>query len=223
MTEQKDDLITLEEYIQFNDWATENIGMPSIILMENTGRSVAEEIKKRYFDVEEKKYDSIIFFCGVGNNGGQGLVAARHLAMNGIKVFVYIVGGVSNFSIDTELNFRILRKIGVDICPLLSEKELSKIKISDRTLIVDAIFGIDTEGDIVGFERKVIDKINKTKQEVVSIDIPSGLNYIDNFGVVVKSSLTITILAYKKIFEEERSKDCLGDVVVVDMGINLID
>jgi NAD(P)H-hydrate epimerase len=189
--------------------------------MENAGRSVADEIYKRYF-YKRKNFNNVIFFCGVKNNGGQGLVAARHLAIKGINISVYIVGGVSNFTIDTELNFRILRKMGLKIYPLLSDKELSKIKISNNALLVDAIFGLDIDYDIVGFEKKVIDKINKSKQEVVSIDIPSGLNYIENFGIYVKTNLTITFTALKKIFLEEKFKNLLGEIVVVSVGIDFL-
>ena len=168
---------TVDDCKQFYEWATEVLGIPSIILMENAGRAVADEIYKNYFTEKKGFFNSVTFFCGIGNNGGDGLVAARHLFVKGVDVKVYIIGGVSGFTMDTELNFRILRKLGVNAFPLLSEKDLSKAKILEHSLIVDAIFGTGVDRDIIGFERKVIDKINKAKKEVVSIDVPSGLKY----------------------------------------------
>ena len=215
---------TVEDCKQFHEWATEVLGIPSIILMENAGKAVADEIYKHYFE-DKKGFNSVTFFCGIGNNGGDGLVAARHLFIRGIDVKVYIIGGVSGFSIDTELNFRILRKLGVNAFPLLSEKDLSKVKILDHSLLVDAIFGTGVDRDIIGFERKVIDKINKSKKEVVSIDVPSGLNIDDgtDWGVCIKANRTITMIAPKKAFEMEEVQETVGDVEVVDIGVNIVD
>lgn len=215
---------TVDDCKQFHEWATEVLGIPSIILMENAGRSVADEIYERYFK-NKSLFNSITFFCGVGNNGGDGLVAARHLFIKGINVKVYIVGGVSQFSIDTELNFRILRKLGVNAFPLLSEKDLSKVKILDNTLVVDAIFGTGINRDIIGFERKVIDKINKSKKDVVSIDVPSGFNIDDgnDWGCAIKSKLTISILTSKKAFDFEKSKDVCGEIKIVSIGVDIIE
>ena len=215
-------LLTKEDYINYFEFFTDTIGFPSIILMENIGRSIAEKIKSKYFDNKKHPLRDLIFFCGYGENGGYGLVAARHLA-NALNtnITVYIVGGVSNFLPDTELNFRILKKLNiVDIFPILSEKDLSKIKLHEDALIVDAIFGIESEVDMVGFERKVIDKINRLKKEVISIDIPSGLNYTDNFGIIIKSSYTLSILGNKQIFKNKEIENFLGEVDIVDVGVS---
>jgi NAD(P)H-hydrate epimerase len=213
---------TIDDCKEFDEWAIEVVGIPSIILMENAGHAVADEIYKSYFS-EKGTYNSVTFFCGVGHNGGDGLVAARHLFVKGVNVKVYIVGGVSGFSIDTELNFRILRKLGVYAFPLLSDKDLSKAKIPENSLIVDAIFGTGIDRDIIGFERKVIDRINKEENEVVSIDSPSGFNLDDgsDWGICVKANKTITFVATKKAFEMETSQDIIGDVEVVDIGISV--
>lgn len=215
-------LLTKEDYINYFELFTETIGFPSIILMENIGRSIAEKIKSRYFDNKKYPNRDLVFFCGYGNNGGYGLVVARHLAnVLNTNITIYIVGGISNFLSDTELNFRILKKLNiVNIFPLLSEKDLSKIKLHEDALIVDAIFGIDSEVDIISFERKVIDKINRLKKEVVSIDIPSGLNYTDNFGIIIKASYTLSILGNKQIFKNKEIERFLGDVDIIDVGVN---
>jgi NAD(P)H-hydrate epimerase len=215
---------TAEDCKQFHEWATEVLGIPSIILMENAGRAVADEIYKNYF-AEKKGFNSVTFFCGIGNNGGDGLVAARHLFIRGVDVKVYIIGGVSGFSIDTELNFRILRKLGINAFPLLSEKDLSKAKILEHSLLVDAIFGTGVDRDIIGFERKVIDKINKAKKEVVSIDVPSGLNIDEgtDWGVCIKANRTITMIAPKKAFEMEEVQEFIGELDVVDIGVNIVE
>ncbi len=215
---------TSEDCKQFDHWATEIIGIPSIVLMENAGSAVANEIYNTYFSTKTE-YDGVFFFCGTGNNGGDGLVAARHLFVKGVEVEVYIVGGVSNFTIDTELNFRILRKLGVEAYPLLSEKDLMKVKIPEKFLLVDAIFGTGINRDIIGLERKAIDKINKAKKTIISLDAPSGLNVNDGseWGVCVKANHTISIASYKKAFELDETKTLTGEISTVDIGINVTE
>ena len=213
--------LTVEDVKGFDEWAVDIIGMPSIILMENAGKSVADEIYSTYFS-KDKGYEGVTFFCGTGNNGGDGLVAARHLFVKGVNVNVFIVGGVSNFGTDTELNFRILRKIGVNAFPLLADRDLAKVKIPENHIVVDAIFGVGVNRPIIGFHRRAIDKLNALKNMIISIDIPSGFNADNgnNWGACVKANRTITMIGPKKGFEADNAFDFTGKIVVSELGID---
>ena len=213
--------LTIEDVKDFDEWAVDMIGLPSIILMENAGKSVADEVYRQYFE-KDKGFTGVAIFCGTGHNGGDGLVAARHLFVKGVTASVYIIGGVSKFSLDTELNFRILRKLGVTAHPLLSDRDLTKTKINEHYIVIDAIFGVGVDRPIIGFFRKAIDKINDLKNPVIAVDIPSGFNADDgsHWGISVKATRTITMIGEKKGFETAGASDYLGRITVVELGID---
>ncbi|MFC1566949.1 NAD(P)H-hydrate epimerase [bacterium] len=212
-------ILSANEMKVFDDWAINNLGIPGMILMENAGREVAEYIYKNYF-TKKSSYEQVTIFCGLGNNGGDGLVAARHLLIRGVKVRVYIVGGVSGLSADAELNFRILRKIGMVVTPILTEKEIGKIKLGKKDIVIDGIFGIGLNREIDGINKEIIDHINLVAAPVISIDVPSGLNANsgDDWGTCIKASTTITFSFLKKGFFLKRGKEVSGKVEVVDIG-----
>ncbi len=137
-----------------------------------------------------------------------------------IKVRVFLIGGVSGLTADAELNFRILRNIGLLIVPILTEKDLSKVKIGNSTVVVDALFGIGLNRELYGIHKEVIEFMNVTKAPVVSIDVPSGFNANtgDDWGTCVKAKKTITFTFPKKGFYQKRAKGVIGEIITVDIG-----
>ena len=108
---------------QIDKLATKKFAIPSLILMENAGRSVAEEAKKML----KSKFAPTLIFCGYGNNGGDGFVAARHLTNNGYKVKVFLIGPKKKMSNDTSLNLKIINKMKVKIKKVSNERQLKEI------------------------------------------------------------------------------------------------
>ena len=159
--------ISVKEAQAFDRYAQEKLGIPSIILMENAGRSVAEEAIKMV-----RTRTKIVVVCGVGNNGGDGLVAARHLVNAGKKVEVYIIGKTSKLKADPKINFNILKKMGIRV-----KKASEGIRGGRREgIIIDALFGIGLKSEVREPYASVINLMNKSKKPILSVDVPSGLD-----------------------------------------------
>ncbi|MFH1541705.1 MAG: NAD(P)H-hydrate epimerase [bacterium] len=197
---------TRSEAQAFDCQAQEKLGLSSLILMENAGRSVAE--------IAITMGKSFAVVCGVGNNGGDGLVAARHLLNAGCKVQVFLIGDPQKLKPDPKINYSILQKMGQKI-----ETDLPQQIEAD--LIVDAIFGIGLETEVRASEQQIIRAINKSGKPVLAVDIPSGLD-VDTgevLGVAIKATKTVTFLAPKIGFALAQGPEYCGEVIVRDIGI----
>ncbi|MEE8637637.1 MAG: NAD(P)H-hydrate epimerase, partial [Candidatus Margulisiibacteriota bacterium] len=182
--------ISVAQAKKFDRLAQEKLGIPSLILMENAGRGVAEEAIKM---LRSRKRVAIV--CGVGNNGGDGLVSARHLLNAGINVKVYLIGKASKLKPDPGTNLNILKRMKQKIVKLRSAKDLRDMRKSD--LIIDAIFGIGLKSNVRSPMSEVIDIMNKSKRPLLSVDVPSGLDADTGkvLGVAVRARRTVTFVA----------------------------
>ena len=208
--------LSVAEAKAFDRTAQEELGIPSLILMENAGRSVAEEAIKM---LGGKKRVAVV--CGVGNNGGDGLVAARQLLNAGKRVEVYLVGKVSKLKSDPKTNLGILRKMKQRISLARSVKELRDIKKAD--LIIDAIFGIGLKAEVRKPLLDIIRFLNQSQKPILSVDVPSGLEADTGrvLGMAVKARKTVTFVASKKGFFRGDGPEYCGRIVVRDIGITL--
>ena len=214
----------------------EDIGIASIILMENAGRSVSEAAIDTLGDATGKK---IAVFCGIGNNGGDGFVAARYLARQGITVNIYIVGEKKRINRDPLVNLRILEKMGVrveevlDSAPLalrsnnksrdiLQAREASREgRYRDVDLIIDAIFGVGLKGEVKEPVRSIIRHLNETRIPIISVDVPSGLDADTGevLGETIRAKKTVTMQYPKKGFNLNKGPGYCGEITPVDIGI----
>jgi len=189
-----------------------DIGVPSIVLMENAGRGVNDIALDMLGGGARKK---VAIFCGSGNNGGDGFVAARYLVRQGIEVDVHIIGQKSRIKNDSKINLEILKKLGVE-----AEEFLSSAKVH-CDLIIDAIFGIGLKGEVRGAAKDIIKNLNGYGIPILSVDVPSGLDADTGevLGDAVKAKKTVTMQFPKKGFYINKGPEHTGDVVVVDVGI----
>jgi NAD(P)H-hydrate epimerase len=198
--------------------ASTQFGIPALILMENAGRSVADEAE----DMFKHKTSQITVFCGYGNNGGDGFVAARHLVNRGYKVKIYLVGRPKDMNSETRINFDILNRMCVKASKI-HIKQLSSIRraFNKTQLIIDAIFGIGIKGNLDDFYCKLIQMINDSKVPVLAIDIPSGLNADKGTAspIAIKAKKTATMGLIKKGFLNPSAKKFTGKVVVIDISL----
>ncbi len=196
-------VVTRNEMRECDRVAIEDFGIPSIVLMENAGRSVVEEIEKKYGALDGKRF---LIFCGKGNNGGDGLVVARHLYNRGSQVNLVLLDKPSDFKGDGLINYKICKSIaqkGKSRNPLVI-REFQNIKtlkkIDNLDFIVDAIFGTGFTGIVDPKVKEVVDFINSVNVPKIAIDIPSGVN-ADNgdvANIAVNSDLVVT-MGLKKI------------------------
>lgn len=212
--------VTVRQIQELDKIAIERCGIPSLVLMENAGRAVAEEVKK---SLRGKEKPRVCIVCGVGNNAGDGFVAARHLINAGIGVKILLVGKGQQLKHDAAVNYRILKKIKCPVKEVRAGRDPSRQDVARADVVVDAIFGVGLNREITGYFRGAIEAINRGSKYVVAVDIPSGLDGTTGaiYGVCVKADKTVTFTCPKKGFFTDRGPRQTGKVVVVDIGIPL--
>src|SRR6476620_5781433 len=174
----------------------EEIGIPSLVLMENAGRQVVAAMEAVHGDLQEHQ---VAVLCGRGNNGGDGFVVARTLLQRGVDVSVFVLGAIADIRGDARINLEILGRLGLTTVEIADSQawELHFSEVSDCTLIVDAIFGTGLNTPLSGLIESVVADVNASGIPVVSIDIPSGLSAdsADAIGPSIHAGLTVTLAA----------------------------
>ncbi|MBM3777234.1 MAG: NAD(P)H-hydrate dehydratase [Acidimicrobiia bacterium] len=198
----------------------EDIGIPSIVLMENAGRQVVAAIEAAFEPALEGR---VAVLCGRGNNGGDGFVAARTLAQRGVDVAVFVVGSIEDIAGDARTFLDVLGAIGVTVVEVADEQawELHFSEISQCRLIVDALLGTGLSRPLGGLLETVVADLNAAGIPVVSIDLPSGLDANTSYvqGACVDAALTVALAAPKVPLVLPPAESFAGDVVVADIGI----
>ncbi len=198
----------------------EDIGIPSLVLMENAGRQVVAAIEAAY---EARLEGRVAVLCGRGNNGGDGFVVARTLAQRGIEASVFVVGALAEVRGDARTNLDILGRLGITVVEVNDEQtwELHFSEISQCTLIVDAIFGTGLTSGLSGMMDTVVADVNAAGIPIVSIDLPSGLSADTPHlvGACIDASMTVTLGAPKLPLVLLPGEAHAGDVVIADIGI----
>ncbi len=210
--------VTVKEIQKLDKNAIQKVGISSLVLMENAGRSIAQEILKR-LKGQQKKVVCVV--CGLGNNAGDGFVAARHLLSAGIKTKIFLIGRESDLKNDAAVNCQILKKAGVPIFSVMQWDGILKRNLSQADVVVDAIFGVGLNRDIEEPFKSIIVKINQAAKNIVSADVPSGLDGTTGeiYGVCVKADVTVTFSFAKKGFFKNEGPKHVGKIVVADIGI----
>jgi hydroxyethylthiazole kinase-like uncharacterized protein yjeF len=198
----------------------EEIGIPSLVLMENAGRQVVAAMEAMYTDLLERH---VAVLCGRGSNGGDGFVVARTLVQRGVEVSVFLIGGVAEVKGDARTNLEILGRLGLSVVEIADSQawELHFSEISDCTLIVDAIFGIGINAPLTGLMETVVADVNGSGIPIVSIDLPSGLSADspEPLGDSIEASMTVTLAAPKISLVLPPAERRAGDIVIADIGI----
>ncbi len=211
--------LSREEIRGLDCCAIETVGVPGVVLMENAGRNAAGEIEKF---LQAAAGRSIAIVAGAGNNGGDGFVIARHLAMRAANVVTFLVVAPEKVSGDAKINLDILNGLGHDVREAVGS-QLAALAESLRAfdLIVDAVGGTGIRGALKGHLATAVEQINAAARPVVAVDIPTGLDCDTGQapGPVIRAEMTVTMLARKKGFDADGAEDYTGEVRVVDIGI----
>jgi NAD(P)H-hydrate epimerase len=198
----------------------QDIGIASLVLMENAGRQAVAAIESLYPDLAER---SIAIVCGKGNNGGDGFVIARTLQQRGFDVSVFVIGSAAEIKGDARVNLEILSRIGQDVVEVADETawELHGAEVTSHDLIVDAIFGTGLATPLSGFHQTVVADINDAGVPIVAIDLPSGMSAdtADVIGDCVDATVTVTLGAPKLPLVLPPAEMKAGEVVIADIGI----
>src|SRR5918996_2497843 len=198
----------------------EDIGIPSLVLMENAGRQAVAAMEAAFEDLASSRVGVL---CGRGNNGGDGFVVARTLAQRGVDAAVFVIGSLADVRGDARINLDILGRLGVTVVEIGDEQtwELHFSEISQCALIVDAIFGTGLKAGLGGMMETVVADVNASGIPIISIDLPSGLSADTPhlIGDCIDASMTVTLAAPKLPLVLPPAEAHAGDVVIADIGI----
>ena len=193
-------------------------GIPSVVLMERAALGVSAFLRKHAEHNNKKTGIKVVCVCGSGNNGADGLAAARQLNENGIEVHVVLVG-TSQGTDEYRLQKSIVSNLGIDC----AEYD-GNIDFSEYDYIIDAIFGIGLSRIIEGRYAQVIADINKAGEnpytKIIAVDIPSGIS-ADNgqiMGIAVKADYTVTFGYNKTGIMFYPGASYSGSVEVINAG-----
>src|SRR5258708_30016482 len=197
-----------------------DIGLPSIVLMENAGRQAVAAMEAAFEDVATSKVGVL---WGRGSNGGDGFVVAGTLAQRGIEAMVFLLGSVGDVRGDARTNLEILGRVGLTVVEITTaqEWELHFSEISECDLIVDAIVGTGFHGPLSGMLETAVADLNGLGVPVVAIDLPTGVSADSHEveGEAIEASMTVTLAAPKIPLILPPADAYGGDLVIADIGI----
>ena len=209
----------MAEYVlfpqQMKEWETALIqsGVSSLVLMENAGKNAAQII------AEAQPGKRCVLFCGVGNNGGDGLCIARHLLIKGFVPTVVLLGNLEHMTPDARTNWEAARCLSINL--LYGKDALPELPEAD--FYVDALFGTGLRREIGGVFREAVAYMNGTQKPVYAVDIPSGIDARGRvLGCAVTARQTITFQFLKTSHLLYPGREYAGEVTVVDIGLPVL-
>lgn len=165
-------IVKREEMQALDAYSIEEIGIPSMVLMERAAMAVAEVILDHTAEWNQSRPPRVLIVTESGNNGGDGLAAARMLSEQGCQVQVYQVGGVKKESPQYQQQKRILEQSGISVEYGITEEIMQEWKKISYDVIVDAVFGVGLHREILSPQREVIEVLNQLGGLKCAVDIP---------------------------------------------------
>lgn len=227
-------VVTAAQMQEIDRRASAEHGISAEALMENAGRAVAEETLS-YLESELRRAPAECFVlaaCGRGNNGGDGLAAARHLKEKGVPVQAWIAapkrdlsrrggrptsGGYGEL---VRLNLDRARQAGVEV--LTADEDLERMagECLRASVLIDALLGTGSQGKPLGTVQKMIQAMMKSKRPILAVDIPSGINADTGYhsGVFIQAAWTFTLGLPKAGLMATHAKRYVGELKVIDIG-----
>lgn len=212
-------VVTGKEMAAIDKKAIEEWNIPELILMENAGLRVVEEIKECFSDLAQLK---VIIIAGKGNNGGDGLVIARHLVNQGADVKIFTLGK-KNYKGAALVNYELAQKLPIKWQSIENENNLHLLRLSLHytDLVIDALFGTGFRGSVQGLAQRVIEIINESDCPTLAVDIPSGLDADTGkvTGPCMMADTTVTFQLPKIGLIVQPGCNFVGKLKVVDISI----
>jgi NAD(P)H-hydrate epimerase len=209
--------LTREQVRAFDKHAVEQLGIPAAVLMENAGRGAATILQSLGI------HGLVVLCCGKGNNGGDGLVMARHLANAGIDVLTLLFARPEELSPDAAIQWNIVRKIGMatQLWPQPLDEMNLAATLARADWVVDALLGTGLIGPVRPPFDRVIALINANPAKALAVDIPTGLDADtgEPVGPTIRADHTVTFVAAKVGFRSPTAAPFIGRVHVADIGI----
>jgi len=211
-------IVTAEEMKKLDRKATTDYAIPSLLLMENAARGLVDQIEKRLGCAAGKR---VVILAGRGNNGGDGIAAARHLRMRGARVIVYLLSPIEKVAGDAKSSLDIWMQTGgvLHVVGSFRWNHLTQ-ELSESDWVIDALLGTGLSHPVEGDYAKAITLINRAGRTVVSVDIPSGISADTGelLGFAVKADYTFTMALPKWGHFLQEGLEHRGELAVIDIG-----
>ena len=209
-------IFSAEEIRLWDQYTIEHEPILSIDLMERAAAKCANWLLQQYPDAV-----SFVILCGKGNNGGDGLAIARILMENKYPVSIYILEFGHKGTEDFQTNLARLNKLSNhDIHFIQTAKNFPHLQ--QGQIIIDALFGSGLNRNLEGFTADLVQHINNGGNEIISIDIPSGL-FVDRSSkdaISIHADHTLSFQCYKPAFLFAENEESVGEIHILDIGLH---
>ena len=189
-------VLTAEQMQEADRRTIEEVGVPSIVLMENAGRQIVSAMHATIGDLENRR---VGILCGRGNNGGDGFVVARLLSQQGLTVRVFLLGRAEDVVGDAGTNLHVAESLGLSIVEVADRDgwDGARSGVDECDVLVDAMFGTGLNRPLDDLSSTVVADLNALDVPVVAIDLPSGLSAdrTEPIGEAVEADVTVTLAA----------------------------
>ena len=194
--------------------AVARLGVASVVLMENAGLGATLALVERFGD----RIGHVVVACGPGQNGGDGWVVARQLALRGVEVVAVLIGDEARVKGDAAVNLAAARAGGI---PVAVGTAALEAELGRATLAVDALYGTGLDRPLGGEDARAVELLNASGVPVVALDLPSGIDADTGsvLGTAVHAALTLTFAAHKRGLHQHPGVDRAGEVVLVSIGV----
>lgn len=203
-------LVSGSQMREIDRYTIKEIGIPSMVLMERAAMAVTDIAK-----VRSTRTDRIWAVCGTGNNGADGIAAARMLYLQGYRISILLCGDSERGTAEYQQQLEIAKALAVPVM------EYHDFIPGGCEVIIDGMFGVGLTREITGEYREVIEMLeSRHAREVIAIDIPSGVHSDTGqiMGIALKATATVTF-GYEKLGTVlYPGKSCSGEVIVADIG-----
>jgi len=198
-------MVTAAQAKEIDRCSIEEFGMPGIVLMERAALSFVMRIRER-IGLDTK----LLAVCGTGNNGGDGMAAARILCENGYFCSVYLAGTEEKLTPSAKIQWNLIKQSGIPMETTFEPEE--------GTVVIDALFGIGLSREITGKYKELIERMNDFT--CFSIDLPSGMDADTGkpCGICVRAAMTVTFGVMKLGLALSTGRQYAGDVFVEKIG-----
>jgi len=212
--------VTVEQMREVDRLMVDEIGISILMMMENASRNIAILSRKMLGGSVRDKH--IVILCGKGNNGGDGLGAARHLINFGGKVTCIISEHKENLGENARIQLNVLKNIDATIIEFSDgETQLIQEKINNSDLVIDALLGYNLKGTPKSPYFNLINLANNSSKPILAIDMPSGLdgNTGQPHAPTIKARATITLALPKVGLLTEKAREHVGELYVADLSV----
>lgn len=202
-------LPTGEQMRRADLYTIEEIGVPSMVLMERAALEVV-----RCMEEEQLDFRKVLVVCGNGNNGGDGYAIARLLHLKGHDVTIFFAGNSQKRSKENAQQVKIAAHYEIPVITNLDTEEYS--------VIIDALFGTGLKREITGHYREILCSVNQMTGEKVAVDLPSGIHDTTGaqMGIAFCADLTVAIAFPKRGLFLQEGNVCAGKILTGDIGIS---